>query len=85
MVNDCGEGKNSDLLGGNVVAGRPHVNLLVHIKAGDDEEYLVVKRLLLLVVLVMVVMVMLIMMMIKREKVPLAPWRPPKASAQAER
>ena len=74
--------KNSDLLGGNVVAGRPHVNLLVHIKAGDDEEYLLVKRLLLLL-LVMVVMV--IMMMIKREKVPLAPWRPPKASAQAER
>ena len=67
--------KNSDLLGGNVVAGRPHVNLLVHIKAGDDEEYLVVKRLL----------VMVVMVMIKQEKVPLAPWRPPKASAQAER
>ena len=76
--------KNSDLLGGNVVAGRPHVNLLVHIKAGDDEEYLLVKRLLLLL-LVMVMVVMVIMMMIKREKVPLAPWRPPKASAQAER
>ena len=82
MVNDCGEGKNSDLLGGNVVAGRPHVNLLVHIKAGDDEEYLLVKRLLLLL---LVMVVMMIMMMIKREKVPLAPWRPPKASAQAER
>ena len=74
--------KNSDLLGGNVVAGRPHVNLLVHIKAGDDEEYLLVKRLLLLL---LVMVVMMIMMMIKREKVPLAPWRPPKASAQAER
>ena len=82
MVHDCGEGKNSDLLGGNVVAGRPHVNLLVHIKAGDDEEYLLVKRLLLLL---LVMVVMMIMMMIKREKVPLAPWRPPKASAQAER
>ena len=71
--------KNSDLLGGNVVAGRPHVNLLVHIKAGDDEEYLLVKRLLLFL------LVMVVMVMIKQEKVPLAPWRPPKASAQAER
>ena len=26
---------------GNVVAGCPHVNLLIDIKAGDDEEHLV--------------------------------------------
>ena len=34
--------QSSDLLGGDVIAGRPHVNLLVHVKAGDDKEYLVV-------------------------------------------
>ena len=33
--------KTTHLLRGNVVAGCPHVNLLIDIKAGDDEEHLV--------------------------------------------
>ena len=28
----------TDLLGGHVVGGRPHVNLLIDIDTGDDEE-----------------------------------------------